>query len=121
MADKEAIHKRVKELFAIVEEEAKIRKKKRPPTSPNNAPRYDSYAPVQSAKRRNKPRKPGAITEGPVVTLKELAFDHKITPKELRRILRKAGISRPSGRWEWAVGSDEANRIQQIIARRKKS
>jgi hypothetical protein len=118
-AEKEAIVKRVKELFEIVEAEAKVRRKKRPVTPPSNQPNYQSYAATQSTKRRKKARKPGAV-EGPVVTLKELAFDHKISAKDLRRMLRKAGINRPGGRWEWPVGGDDANRIQQIIARRKK-
>lgn len=116
--DREKVVERVKELFKIVEAEAlrlKKKKKKKPAVS---------YAPTLvepttfKGKKRKSVRKPGAV-EGPCITLKEIAYDSGLSPKELRRILRKAGIARTGGRWEWPVGSESAKKIEQLVKQKK--
>lgn len=43
----------------------------------------------------------GEVEEEEIVTAKSLAGELGITDKSLRRKLRKEGITRPGGRWEW--------------------
>ena len=49
-----------------------------------------------------------------ILTVKDLAFELKITPAQLRRKLRKIGINRLGGRWEWPENSEEVRKIREF-------
>jgi len=72
-------------------------------------------APAPTPKAPRKPREPKESTE-PVVTLKELCFDLDIIPRIARRRLRKAlGQVGTGSRWEWALGSQDLERVKQVL------
>lgn len=47
-----------------------------------------------------------------ILTVKDLAYDLKITPTQLRKKLRRMGIDKPGGRWEWPEDSEEVKKIK---------
>jgi SNF2 family DNA or RNA helicase len=49
-----------------------------------------------------------------ILTVKDLAYDMKITPSQLRRKLRRIGIDKPGGRWEWPEDSEEVRKIREL-------
>ena len=48
------------------------------------------------------------------LTVKDIAYDLGITPAQLRRKMRKLGIDKPGGRWEWPENSEEVRRIREL-------
>jgi len=77
-------------------------------------PQSSAERPLRRMKRRM--AKGQHLVEGPMTTLKELAFDYGITPKDLRRILRRnPKITKPGGRWEWGSTSYEVKLIKKLI------
>lgn len=54
-----------------------------------------------------------AITQdGEIITLKELAGEKGVEPKDLRKWCRKNLGERPSGRWEWDEGDPDIEKIR---------
>ena len=49
---------------------------------------------------------------GPVVSLSDLTSD----PSGARQALRKAGIAKPGGRWEWPSDHPDLTKIKKIIS-----
>lgn len=49
-----------------------------------------------------------------ILTVKDLAYDLKITPTQLRKKLRRIGINKPGGRWEWPEDSEEVKKIKEF-------
>ena len=71
-------------------------------------------APAAKASRK-KPAEPAEDAE-PQVTLKELCFDLNVVPRIARRRLRKAlGNIGTGSRWEWALGSQDLEKVKQVL------
>ena len=107
------IEQKVKKLYEEVRKEAKTKTRETETDKPHTLikPKSESR---EKKKRRAKARGE-KVQEGPTTTLKELAFDFEITSKELRRMLRKGGFKKPSGRWEWPTNGKEIKRIKKIL------
>lgn len=107
------IQERVTQLFDEVKKQSKA---KRPAESKDKP--VVKEKPKSTAKEKRRERKAARgqdVLTGPTVTLKELAFDHEMNPKELRRLLRKSDVERPGGRWEWAKDSPTVDKIIKLI------
>jgi len=109
-----ALDSRISELFDSVEKTRKRRIKKKTgvkpsPTKESNKPTklVKPTPPISDEKKKN--------IQGQLVTIKELAHDHEVDAKTLRRILRKAKVSRPGGRWEWGSESPEFALIRKTM------
>lgn len=57
---------------------------------------------------------PDKVLSPDTLTVKDLAYDLKMTPTQLRRKLRRAGIDKPGGRWEWPADSEEVRKIRKF-------
>lgn len=49
------------------------------------------------------------------ITVKEIGYEYGIPAKDLRRMIRKSGITRPGGRWEWKIGGKGLRKIKKLI------
>lgn len=107
-----------------IHEEVRKQTKSKKPQVPEEKPRYKerpkSTDSTEKRKRRKK-AKGQPVIEGPTITIKELAYDYGMNPKELRRLLRKSDIEKPSGRWEWPKDSKTVKKIKKLIKRSGKS
>src|SRR5690606_40882502 len=70
---------------------------------------------VEKPRKRKRERAEKAEPKGDIVTAKDLADEFKLTPKALRKILRKARVKRPGGRWEWEDGSPELEEVREVL------
>jgi len=110
----EEIQDRVTELFDEVRRQSKAKKKI---VKPKDKPKIRKR-PASAAKEKRRERKAARgqeVLTGPTVTLKDLAFDHEIAGKELRRLLRRSNIEKPGGRWEWAKDDPAVETIVELI------
>lgn len=109
---------KIKAIFEEVKKQGK-EKKSTPKDQPHIVKR-----PRSSTKEKKKARKKARgepVIEGPTITLKDLAFDHKMDGKEVRRLLRKNHIQKPGGRWEWPVDHDDLDKIKTLIVAKRES
>lgn len=107
------IQDRVTQLFNEVKKQSKAKR----PAEKKDQP-VVKEKPKSTAKEKRRERKVARgqeVLTGPTVTLKDLAFDYEMNPKELRRLLRKSDIERPGGRWEWAKESPTVKEIVKLI------
>ncbi|MDE2101525.1 MAG: hypothetical protein KGL39_30045 [Patescibacteria group bacterium] len=75
------------------------------------------FDPPKRKRDRAEPKEPKSNI--PVVTVKELADELKISAKQLRKILRKQeSVGKAGGRWEWPVGSKELQAIKELATGR---
>jgi len=109
------IQDKIKELYEEVRKGSKTKQKE----TSTDEPRVRTKPPSESKekKKRRKIAKGEEVVDGPVATLKEIAYEHGLTPKELRRIIRKRDIDKPGGRWEWPADSKIATRIIKLAAK----
>lgn len=108
------ISERIKELYEEVRSETKTKVKEEPEKDQPKLRERPQSSSAEKKKRRKK-AKGQPVIEGPVVTLKDIAFDHNMSPKDLRRILRRSDIKRPGGRWEWPEASKEVKKIKKLL------
>lgn len=116
---KEEISERIKELY----EEVRAQTKSKVKEEEKDKPRLHTKPPSGSLekKKRRKRARGQAVIDGPSITLKELAYEFELTPKEVRRALRRdTRIQKPGGRWEWPEGSKDLKRIRKILSTSKK-
>lgn len=105
---KKTLEQRVQKLYATIE--AEERQKREKETSNGD-----------KLKLNKKPKPPAHLAkekaEGTeLVTIKDLAYETKTSPKALRKIFRKVGIKKPTGRWEWPANSDSYMKAKAAIS-----
>ena len=71
----------------------------------------------KTAEKKEVKEKAVKESKGDVLSLAELCQELELDPKNARIKLRKSEIEKPEGgRWEWPLGSKEAERVRDVLS-----
>src|SRR3972149_11665587 len=112
LLDPETIEK-IDKIYMEIRQKSKNKEPIKPIDLPAEKIRPQSHVEEYKIDRRRASK--GLPPKNTVITVKELAYDYQIKAKDLRRMIRKSNIVRPSGRWEWASESKALRKIKRII------